>query len=130
MKQISERNLEAHKRNLDYSYRSLIDAYNIAISNIITLNEKIATYNLVVEDSEEYIDGIIARAEKFYEMNSQKWRDSVDGANYLNWIEYLKNYPGSLERIQQVDKPDLKNSKGSEALDLPLSPNDLVNKEI
>lgn len=129
MKQISERNLKAYQRNLDNSYRSLLESYDTALSYIRVLNEKIMAYNSVVEDSEDYVLGVIARAEKFYEMNSQKWRDSTEGQKYLDWINYIRNYPGILDKIPRLDKPDLKNSKGSEALDLPLSPDDLV-KEI
>jgi hypothetical protein len=130
MRQISERNLKAHQKNLDNSYRSLLEAYDIAVSSIRILNEKISIYNSVVEDSEDYIHGVVARAEKFYEMNSQKWRDSTEGQMYLNWINFIGSYPGLLDKIPQLNKPDLKNSNGSEALDLPLSPDDLVNKEI
>lgn len=130
MKQISERNLSAHQNNLDSSFDELKAAYEEAVDAIENLNQKIGLYNLVVEDSEDFIEGVVARAEKHYEISSQKWRDSHEGELYLRWINEMKVYPGFLDRIDQVAKPDLKNAQGSSVLDLPLSPEDLVNKEI
>lgn len=86
-------------------------------------NEAVVKYNEIVGEARELVEELGAKAQEYADERSERWADSDNGANYMQWISDMQL---DLEDIEEVENLELAvDPNYAEALDgLPREPDE------
>ena len=67
-------------------------------------NEALGKYNEIVGEARDLVEELAARAQEYADERSERWADSDNGANYMQWISEMQL---DLEDIEEASVQNL-----------------------
>ena len=95
----------------------LVDDYNARVKQMWQpLEVALSEYNGIVDDAQNFRDGIVEQMQNYIDERSEHWQESDTGIAYVEWKdswEALSVEPLEIEQPEEIELPEV---EGPEAL--------------